>query len=169
MSQIGVYAEEGGTGILFLQGDNSVQVGADAGNTIYLQGQSPIQTFGDPTTYSMQVRLTSTYNWQVVTHQALPIQLVPQEAMIAKGVTGVQFVLPPAAAVGDTFKIVGHGNLWSIGQNATQKIVLLNTETTAGVTGGVQATTVKDQIELVCVTANTEFYVIQVIGNPSFN
>jgi hypothetical protein len=172
MSQTGSYSTGGGgggTGILYLQGDNSVQVGADAGNTVYVMGEAPVYTFGDPLTYQVRIGLTSLYNWQVVTHQALPIQLVAVEAYIVKGATNCQFVLPPSANVGDTYKIVGYGNLWSIAQNAGQKIVLGNIQTTAGVTGFVQATMITDQIEIVCVTPNTEFYVIQVQGNPSFN
>jgi hypothetical protein len=168
MSQTGVYAEEGGTGILFLQGDNSVQVGADAGNTIYVQGISPVYTEGDPATFSMRIGLTSNYNWQII-NTALPYTMQTHSAYIAKAPAPNIFELPATANVGDTFKVVGYSNFWRINQNASQKIVCGILQTTPGVSGYVQATVATDQIELVCVTANTEFYAIQVLGNPSFN
>jgi hypothetical protein len=173
MSQTGVYSTSGGggggTGILYLQGDNSQQAGADASNTVYVQGEAPLYTFADPLTFQLRIGKTSNYAWQVVTNQASPIQMTTGEAYITKGATAVALALPPSANVGDTYKIVGYGNLWSIAQNAGQKIVLGNIQTTAGVTGSVQATMITDQLEIVCVTANTEFYAIQVQGNPSFN
>lgn len=171
MSQTGVYVQNGGgggTGVLYIADQNNVQSGPDASNTIYLQGEDPIYTIADPATFSIEIRKRSNYKWTIVTG-GLPETLSTDFAFIAKGSTQCVFQLPASAGLGDTFKIVGHGNLWKIQQNAGQKIVLNSSQTTAGVAGYVQATVVTDQIELVCVTANTEFYVIQVQGNPSFN
>lgn len=170
MSQIGVYAEQGGggTGILYVEGNDAVQVGADANNTIYITGVNPLYTSGDSATNTLQLSLTSVYNWQIVSGTT-PIALTSMTAYIAKGSSAVTFTLPPTANVGDTFKIVGYGNLWQLQQNASQKIVCGVMQTTAGASGYLQATVATDQVEIVCVTPNTEFYVIQVIGNPSFN
>lgn len=170
MSQINVHAQSGGggTGILYVQGDVGGQVGADANNTIYLIGSSTIEVSGNPSTNSLTFTQKSNYAYQIVTNTTT-FQLSNLNAYISKGSGAVNFILPPSANVGDTYKIVGYGNLWKIQQNAGQKIVLNSSQTTTGVTGYVQATVVTDQIEIVCVTANTEFYVIQVQGNPSFN
>ena len=92
--------------------------------------------------------------------------LVANNAYICKGAGAVNFVLPPAAAIGDSFKIIGYGNLWSISQNAMQSITIGVVTSSLGIGGSVTATTVSDNIELVCVTANTEFYEIQIQGNP---
>jgi hypothetical protein len=39
--------------------------------------------------------------------------------------------------------------------------------TTAGIAGSVTATMVSDNIEFVCTTTNSEFYQIQIQGNPT--
>jgi len=172
MGQTGVYAEQGGgggTGILYIADQNNVQSGPDASNTIYLQGEDPIYTVADPGTFSIEIRKRSNYKWVTHTSSGLPDAFETDFAYITKGSTAAIFQLPASAAVGDTYKIVGYGNLWKVQQNALQKIVLGNIQTTAGVSGYVQATVITDQIEIVCVTANTEFYVIAVQGNPTFN
>lgn len=169
MSQISVHAQNSNdTGILYAQGDVGGQISADASNTIYLIGSSTIEVSGNPSTNSLTFSQKSNFAYQVVTNTET-YELYNLTAYIAKGSGSVIFVLPASANVGDTYKIVGYGNLWKIQQNAGQKIVLNSSQTTAGVAGYVQATVVTDQIEIVCVTANTEFFVVQVLGNPSFN
>ena len=108
------------------------------------------------------------FTWHVVTSATNPNILVKENGYIAKGAGSVTFVLPAAAAIGDSFNIVGYGNLWSLTQNAGQTVTLGAKTTTAGVGGSVTATMVTDSIELVCVTANTEFFVVDAVGNPNF-
>lgn len=105
--------------------------------------------------------------WNVVTSALNPITLAKENGYICKGAGAVQFVLPAAAAIGDTFQIIGLTNLWSISQNAGQSIIIGNQTSTAGVFGSVTATMVTDGITLVNITANISFYETQVQGNPS--
>jgi hypothetical protein len=107
------------------------------------------------------------FTWSVVTSASNPVSLVAGNGYIPKGATAVSFVLPAAASVGDTFRIAGYGNLWTLAQNAGQSVIIGSVTSTAGATGSVSATMVSDSLELVCVTANTEFKEVSIQGNPT--
>lgn len=78
----------------------------------------------------------------------------------------VTLILPSTAAQGSIISIVGKGaGGWLVAQNANQKIYFGTSSTTTGVGGSLSSTNQKDNLELVCITANTEFSVIGSIGN----
>lgn len=104
--------------------------------------------------------------WNVVTSANNPVTLVASNGYITKGAGVVDFVLPAAAAIGDEFRIIGYGNLWTIAQNAGQSIRLGSVVTTIGVGGSLSASMVTDCIDMICVTANLEFYIPDSQGNP---
>ena len=116
---------------------------------------------------TIDVVSSSAFMWSIVTSADNVKTLVKANGYIAKGAGVVQFILPAAAAVGDTFWIKGYGNLWTLAQNAGQSVSLGSLTSTVGVSGSLSATQVKDGIEILCVTANTEFEVIDCIGNPT--
>lgn len=126
------------------------------------QGPGIIITNG-PGTITISAVLSTV--WSAVSSATNPNTLVTGSGYIPKGAPAVVFVLPAAAALGDTFHVAGHGNLWTIQQNALQTITLGAQTTTPGVLGSVTATSIKDCAEIVCVTANTEFEIIRSIGN----
>jgi hypothetical protein len=107
--------------------------------------------------------------WQVVTSANNPVTLVAENGYIAKGLTPVNFVLPVSASIGNAFFILGYGNLWTLSQNANQFVTLGIQTSTIGVFGGLTATTISDKAQLVCVTQNMEFTVLQPIGNIAIN
>lgn len=107
-------------------------------------------------------------NWIVVTSATNPNALSRQTGYIPKGAGVVTFTLPAAAAIGDTFNIAGYGNLWVLNQNAGQSVTLGVSSTTVGVGGSITASQVRDSIEIVCVTTNTEFQIVSGIGNLVF-
>lgn len=78
---------------------------------------------------------------------------------------GVTATLPAAAAIGDVIKIVGKLGLFVIAQNGGQTIHMISSSTTTGVGGSVTATTQYDCLELVCITANTDFVIRNSMGN----
>lgn len=119
-------------------------------------GSITISAIGSGTTWTETLSATN------------PNALVTSNGYIPKGAPVVVFILPAAAAVGDTFHIAGYGNLWTITQNALQSITLGSKTSTIGVVGSVTATHIKDCVEIVCVTANTEFEVIDSVGNLTF-
>jgi hypothetical protein len=74
--------------------------------------------------------------------------------------------LPAVAAFGSTIIIVGKGSgLWTIAQNAGQTIHFDDMDTTTGIAGSVTAINKYDSIELVCITANTDFVARTSVGN----
>ena len=104
--------------------------------------------------------------WSAPTSATNPNVIAVGHGYIPKGAGAVTFVLPAAAAVGDTFIIAGYGNLWTITQNALQSITLGAFATSVGVGGSMSATNIRDTVTIVCVSTNLEFQVISVIGNP---
>lgn len=111
----------------------------------------------------------SGFSWNVVTSAMNPVTLVAENGYICKGASPVNFILPASASIGDSFKIIGYGNLWTISQNAGQTITIGFITTTAGVTGSIQATMISDGLEMVCVTSNLEFFETYIQGNPILN
>ena len=136
---------------------SSVTVTAGAG----LSGGGTVSLGG-----TITIALTGAgFNWNVVTSANNTVQIVVENGYIAKGAGQVVFLLPAAAAIGDTFTILGYGNLWQLTQNAGQTVFFGSQSTTGGVGGSLTATMIKDRIEVICVTANTEFEVVTSIGN----
>lgn len=85
------------------------------------------------------------------------------------GATLVTFTLPATAAVLQRVSIQGAGSgLWTIAQNAGQTIHSNYVSTTTGVTGTVSSTNQYDSIDLICITANTDFAVRSIGGNVNF-
>ncbi len=78
----------------------------------------------------------------------------------------VTFTLPTVAEIGDTIQFIGKGaGLFRIAQSIGQQVRFGDVSTTSGATGRIDATLQYDSITLVCITANTEFTVIQSQGN----
>lgn len=142
-------------------------VAVPALNNVNVLGGVGASTSGAGSTITIRVDTTG-FDWNVVTSATNPNALVNQNGYIPKGAGVVTFILPAAAAVGDSFRVAGYGNLWTITQNAGQSITLGINTTTVGVGGSVAATQVRDSIELICVTANTEFQILGGIGNLTF-
>jgi hypothetical protein len=75
--------------------------------------------------------------------------------------------LPATAVVGDLLRVTGVNTDvgWRVAQNAGQTIYFGESNTTTGVGGYLESTKKRDSIEMVCVTNNTEFNVLDFIGN----
>ena len=74
--------------------------------------------------------------------------------------------LPAVAPYGSVINIVGKGATgWQVAQPAGVTIHFGITNTTAGVTGSIASTQQYDTIELLCTIANTDWTVIDSIGN----
>jgi len=78
----------------------------------------------------------------------------------------VTVTLPSTCAVGKIISIAGKGaGLWKIAQNASQIVYFGDQNTTTGTAGYLAAQNRRDCIELICITADTEFVVRSVVGN----
>lgn len=75
--------------------------------------------------------------------------------------------LPTSIDVGQRLEVSGKGSGgWNITQGAGQQIVSGAFSTTLGATGHLQSTNQYDDVVLECITTNTIFKVVSIVGNP---
>lgn len=85
---------------------------------------------------------------------------------IANGGALISLMLPAVAAVGDIIRVlIKSASLAIITQNAGQTIHFGNQDSTTGGAGSILATAQYDSVELLCITANTDFAVLSSVGN----
>ncbi len=134
-------------------------------NILEVLGGAGATTSGSGNTITITITSMG-FAWNVVTSANNPVTLTKENGYITKGAGVVDFILPAAASIGDTYRIIGYGNLWTIAQNAGQHIRLGSVVSTTGATGSVSASMVTDCLDIVCVTSNTEFFCDTIQGNP---
>lgn len=101
----------------------------------------------------------SGYGWTQVTTTSQ--QMAVSNGYIANNIALVTLTLPATAGIGETLIVQGKGSgLFTIAQNAGQTIHFGSVDTTTGVAGSLTATNQYDSIELVCITANTDWAVL---------
>lgn len=99
------------------------------------------------------------YNWTEVTGTSQSMAV--NNGYVANNAALVTLTLPATANIGDTVILQGKGaGLFRIAQNAAQTIHFGNLNSTAGVGGYIEATARYDSIELLCITANTDWAVL---------
>lgn len=99
------------------------------------------------------------YTWTEVTGTSQSMAI--NNGYIANNAGLVTCTLPATASVGDTITIQGKGaGLFRIAQNAGQTIHFGSSDTTTGAGGYLEATHRYDSIELLCITANTDWAVL---------
>jgi len=73
--------------------------------------------------------------------------------------------LPAIAAVGDVYSVIGiDANPFQIAVNAGQSIIISDYTTTV-TTGTITSTALGDSLEILCVVANTKFFIVSQQGN----
>lgn len=112
------------------------------------------------------VQLTSTTNeliWNNVT--ASSAQMSESNGYVTNNAGIVTLTLPVLCSFGELISVCGYGSGgWEIVFNAGQNVVLGKTVATT-TTGSLSSTNQYDQIELLCVVANTTFVARNVQGN----
>jgi len=99
------------------------------------------------------------YTWTEVTGTSQT--MAANNGYITNNPALVTLTLPTTAALGTTLSIAGKGaGGWKIAQNAGQEIFFGSSATTIGATGYLQSTQQFDSIELLCITADTQWTVI---------
>lgn len=103
-------------------------------------------------------------NWTVVT--GLTQAMAVNNGYIANNAGTINFTLPLTAAVGSVMAITGINNNtgWQLTLN-TGQTVHMGTLSTTTTTGTMTSTRTRDTIFIVCVVANTDFNVINSMGN----
>lgn len=85
------------------------------------------------------------------------------------GASLVTYTLPSTAAEGSLLIVAGFSaGGWKISQNALQLIHFGNQTTTTGTGGSLASSNTFDQVELLCVVANTTFVVLSAVGNLTY-
>ena len=83
------------------------------------------------------------------------------------GATLVTFTLPAVAAYGTMVAVVGKGSgLWTIVEN-TGQIIHFGSQNTTITSGSLSSTKQYDVVYLLCTVANTDWTVVEAIGNLS--
>lgn len=98
-----------------------------------------------------------------------PTSMLINNGYVSDSASQVQLTLPLTAPFGSIIRVVGKNTGgWIIGQNAGQSIKNGALSTTAGVPGTLAASEATATVELLCVTADTVFRVIDGQGNLIF-
>lgn len=107
---------------------------------------------------------SGSFAWNEVTGTSA--SMAAQNGYIASNAGLVTLTLPVTASVGDTINIAGKGaGGWSVAQNAGQTIHLNSSSTTVGVGGSLSSTNRYNCAELLCITADIEWIVLDSSGN----
>lgn len=136
---------------------------APSANTINIVGGTGVNTSATGDTVTINATTTG-MPWveETTTSRAL----VVNEGVVANNAGLITMTLPATAVLGDTIRIVGKGaGLYSIAQNAGQTIHYVDVDSTTGAGGSVTAIEQYAAIELVCITANTDWAVLSSTGN----
>lgn len=146
-------------------------VSSDSGNatpashTFTIAGTGGIATSGSGSTITIDgsgISATFTWNEVVGTSQAASVD----NGYVTNNAGLVTVTLPDTAAFGSIVRVAGKGaGGWRIAQNAGETIHFLSQSTTTGVGGRLDSTTQYDSVELLCITANTVWVVLQATGN----
>lgn len=117
-------------------------------------------------TISIAAAIGAFFTWTATTVNA---GMVVANGYVANKAGLLTMTLPATAAIGDMLAITGINTAvgWRIAQNANQQIFFGDQSTTVGVGGYIEATAIRDSVELVCVVAgaSTVWNVISSIGN----
>lgn len=149
--------------VLQFTGDNMGTATPTAGN-VNVSGSNGLTTSCGGDTITIVPPPSAITQWVEVTGTSQALAGGTGYVMNNAGlVTGT---LPAACDFGDVIRVSGKGGGgWRISQNAGQTIHFIDTDTTTGVGGYLASTQQYDVIELLCVTANTDFVVQDVVGN----
>ena len=97
-------------------------------------------------------------------------QMLITHGYVANNGSQVVFTLPSTAAIGNKVAVSGKGaGKWRISQNAGQTIHYGANDTTTGASGYLTGDIQYACVELVCITANTDWVVVNSIGTLTAN
>ena len=150
----------------FLEGNSGGPVGPNASNIIFVVGSGSVDVVGNPGTNTLTITDSGTLMWNDVTGTSASAS--PNNGYLADNAGLVTVTLPAVCAQFSVVAIAG-GNLgsggWQLAQNAGQQINFGTSTTTLGATGYLASTNQYDCAWLLCTTANTNFIVLNSVGN----
>lgn len=143
-----------------LLSDGEYIAGKTGANPIVAQfvSGSGINIAFDNTNGNTTISCTSSGMSTVVVTGTTQQMAVNTQYIADSGGPSISFTLPTTAAVGSIIRVVGKtASFWNIDQNAGQTIRVGNLISTTGVAGFVQSLDQYGIVELICVTADTDF------------
>jgi hypothetical protein len=152
-------------GDVFLAGDSGGNVPPDGSGVFNVLGGTGVTTVGDIGTNTVTWNVTGGgLDWIEVTVTG-PTTLAANTGYVTNNAATVNLTLPATIPFGSVIRICGKGaGGWSLGQNAGQTIQFGNVATTTGAGGSIASTQQNDCLELVCITADTDFNVLSSVG-----
>lgn len=116
------------------------------------------------------ITITATASESNWVNQAVSTTMVVNTSYFANAGGLVTLTLPAVAAQGTEFAIAGVGaGGWKLAQAIGQQINFGNVTTTSGVTGYLASSNQFDTVLIVCTAANTQFSVLNSVGNLTYN
>lgn len=162
--KVGLDGQLVGGGDIVDQFDADVGSAIPALNVINIVGGANASTSATGNTITISCSSPGNFNWLEITGTSQSMSV--DTGYIPNNVAEVALSLPVTAPVGSIMRVSGKGSGgWKIVQNSGQTIYFGIAITTPGVTGFLASTESHDGIDLLCITANTEFNVINSIGN----
>jgi hypothetical protein len=143
----------------FIAGINGVTLGAPAGTVV-------IDALGQLGTVATIP--TPPFAWSQVTGASQAAAANSGYIANRAGLVTVTLIAAASAGIGTTLRVTGMNTAlgWAIAQNASQQIFFGSASTTAGITGSLASTAIRDSVELVCITADGLFWnVLSSVGN----
>ncbi len=109
---------------------------------------------------------TSSFTWSVITADQTA---AVNNGYICNKAGTLALALPAASAVGDIIEVTGINTAlgWQITQAAGQQVFFGATQTTLGAAGTLTSSATRDALRIVCITADTTWQVLSVVGNIS--
>lgn len=108
------------------------------------------------------------YGDDVFTTVTVNTAMTPGKAYIPNSASLILFTLPATAAVGDRFKIYGKGSGgWKLAVNSGQTVYFGNLSQIFTISSALKSKYANDCVEIVCITANTTFNVVDFAGSPA--
>jgi hypothetical protein len=169
----GTITTSGSGSTITINGDGATTYTANSGtaspssNNINILGSGSVTTSGSGSTITVSVTGGGIV-WNDITSVG-PTSMLVNEGYVADSSSQVLLTLPSTAAFGSLIIVVAKGTGgFQIQQNAGQTIHNLSSSTTTGSTGTVTSNNQYGTIELLCITTNTTWQVIDSMGNFDF-
>lgn len=149
-----------GTGELLVGSSGTTLVPVTASSST---GQILTSAFNGTWYYPVWTNAPSQFTWVTITADTIA---AINTGYIINDTALVTLTLPGTAAVGSVVKVTGKGTGgWKVGQPAGLTIYFGFSTSTAGTGGSLASTHLRNSIELVCITPNTEWNVVSSVGN----
>jgi len=151
------------TGAVATTYDGNSGSATPSGGVLNIVGTGSITTVASGSTVTISSTAPAE-NWVEVTGTTQA--MVANTGYVANNAGLVTLTLPATAVFGTRLTVTGKGaGGWLIAQNSGQTIFFGTSTTITGTGGSLASTQIRDTIDLVCVTANTAWNVINSVGN----